>query len=81
MHFQWNCPEVNATIPHWWLVNIGSVKGLLPSGNQAITWTNVDHILWGHIAQLGHNELSSFVAAVKPLEFLKHQIVNARCNS
>ena len=23
-------------------VNLGSVNGLLPDGNQAITWTNVD---------------------------------------
>ena len=22
-HFHWNCPLVNATRPHWWLVNIG----------------------------------------------------------
>ena len=32
----------------WWLgVN----------GQQAITWTNVDQVLWCHMASLGHNDL------------------------
>ena len=29
--FLWNYPQVNDTRPHWWLVNIGSGNGLLPS--------------------------------------------------
>ena len=31
--FLWNCYQVNATKPHWSLVNIGSGNGLVPSGN------------------------------------------------
>ena len=31
-HFLWNCPLVNATRLHWWLVSIGSGDGLVPSG-------------------------------------------------
>ena len=47
---QWK-PQYNSVIlTHWGLVmpyaeisvNIGSGNGLLPDGNQAITWTNVD---------------------------------------
>ena len=30
-YFLWNCYQVNATIPHWSLVNIGSGNGLVPS--------------------------------------------------
>ena len=35
-HFLWNCPQVNATRPHWWLVNIGSVNGLVPNGTKPL---------------------------------------------
>ena len=31
-YFLWNCCQVNATTPHWSLVNIGSGNGLVPSG-------------------------------------------------
>ena len=41
----------------WWSVNIGSGNGL-PIRQWAITWTNVDTILCGHITSLGHNELT-----------------------
>ena len=30
-HFLWKCSQVNDTRPHWWLVNIGSDNGLVPS--------------------------------------------------
>ena len=30
-HFFCNCPQVNVIRPHWWLVNIGSSNGLVPS--------------------------------------------------
>ena len=30
----WNCPQMNATGPYWWCVNIGSVNDLVPSGNK-----------------------------------------------
>ena len=48
-----NCPQVNATRLHWWLVNIGSGNGLVLSG----AWINVDQVLWCHMASLGHIEL------------------------
>ena len=35
-YFLWNCYQVNATIPHWSLVNIGSGNGLVPSGNKPL---------------------------------------------
>ena len=34
--FLWNCYQVNATKPHWSLVNIGSGNGLVPSGNKPL---------------------------------------------
>ena len=30
-------PQVNATRPYWWLVNIGSGNGLVPSGNKPLS--------------------------------------------
>ena len=33
-HFLWNCPQVNAIRPYWWLVNFGSGNGSVPSGNK-----------------------------------------------
>ena len=35
-YFQWNCYQVNATIPHGSLVNIGSDNGMVPSGNKPL---------------------------------------------
>ena len=35
-HFLWNCPQVKATRPFWWLINIGSGNGLMPSGNKPL---------------------------------------------
>ena len=35
-YFLGNCYQVNATNPHWSLVNIGSGNGLVPSGNKPI---------------------------------------------
>ena len=35
-YFLWNCYQVNATTPHWLLVNIGSVNGLVLSGNKPL---------------------------------------------
>ena len=32
----WNCSQVNATEHLWWLVNIGSGNGLMPSGNKPL---------------------------------------------
>ena len=53
---------MNVTALHWWWVNIGSGNiGLVPSGNKAITWANVDPDLCRHIASLGLNELRSHI--------------------
>ena len=42
---------------YWWLVNIGSGNGWVPSGNKPLPKANVDPDLCRHIASLGHNEL------------------------
>ena len=36
MYFLWNCYQVNATTPHWSLVNTDSGNGLVPSGNKPL---------------------------------------------
>ena len=33
----WNRYQMNATSPHWSLVNIGSGDGLVPSGSKALS--------------------------------------------
>ena len=35
-YFLWNCYQVNATTPHWSVVNIGSGNGLVPSANKPL---------------------------------------------
>ena len=45
-------------------VNIGSVNGLMSSGNQPITWTNVDPNLYRHMTSLGHNAFNRYVQIV-----------------
>ena len=42
-------------------ISIGLGNGLVPSGNQAITWANVVLDLCRHMASLGHNGLSFLV--------------------
>ena len=47
-YFLWNCPQVNATQPYWWLVSIGSGNGL---GRQATShylnqWEYVTMYYW-----------------------------------
>ena len=34
--FPWNCSNLNATRPHWLIINIGSGKVLVPSGNRPL---------------------------------------------
>ena len=62
----WNCSQVNATRPHWWLVNIGSGNGLVPSGNtplpEPILTQRVNLLEW-HPAMLC-NTLSHLLDAV-----------------
>ena len=43
-------PQVNATEPHWWYVNIGSGNGLVPSGNKPLPEPILSHISCGHKA-------------------------------
>ena len=50
-------PRINATRPHWWLVNIGSGNGSVPSGSKPFfTWANVHPLLCYHWASAGHSE-------------------------
>ena len=49
-HFMWNCPWVNAT-------NLTDDWSTLVQGHQAITWTNVDQVLWCPKTLLDHNKL------------------------
>ena len=43
----------------WQWVSIGSCNVLAPNKEEAITWTNVDHVLWWHMASLGCKTLRS----------------------
>ena len=50
----WNCPQVNATRPHWQLLNIGSGNGLVPSGNKPLPEPMLIQIyvtIWHHITR------------------------------
>ena len=50
-YFLWNCYQVNATTPHWSLVNIGSDNGLVPSGNKPLpepVVTQICVVIWRH---------------------------------
>ena len=42
-------------------VVIGSVNGLMPAGNQPITWTNIDPNLYRLMKSLGHNAFNRYV--------------------
>ena len=55
-NFQWNCPGVNATIPNWRLVHIGSGNALVPSGNKRLPKPMLTEF-YGATAWLGHNQL------------------------
>ena len=50
-YFMWNCPQVNATRPDWWQVNIGSGNGLVPSGKKPLPepmLTQISVAIWRH---------------------------------
>ena len=52
-HFQWNCHQLNAIRSHWWLINIGSGKGLVPSGSKPLPepmLTGISVVIWRHEA-------------------------------
>ena len=41
-------------------VDIGLVNGLMPTGNQPVTWTNIDSNLYRHMTSLGHNAFNRY---------------------
>ena len=45
-------------------VDIGSVNDFMPSGNQPITWTNIDPNLYRHMTSLGQNAFNRYVQIV-----------------
>ena len=50
-HLLWNCPHMIVTGLHWWSVNIGSVNGLVPSGNKPLPepmLTQISVAIWRH---------------------------------
>ena len=49
---------MNATTPHWSLINIGSGNSLVLSGNKPLPEPMLTHISWRHMTSLGHNDLS-----------------------
>ena len=51
-----NCPQVNVTRLHRWLVNIGSVNGLVLSGCEPLPEPMLTHMI--HMISLGHSELN-----------------------
>ena len=53
----WNFPQVNATTPRRWLINIGFGSSLVRSGNKAIIWADADADPSRHMAPLDHNDL------------------------
>ena len=57
VNFLWNCPQLNATEPHWCLVNIWFRQWLGAVRQDAIIWTSVDPDACRHMAFLVHNKL------------------------
>ena len=55
--WQGNFPQVSIWRRHH-EVDIGLVNGLMPTGNQPITWTNIDSNLYRHMTSLGHNDFN-----------------------
>ena len=50
-------PGMNGRGPHWWLVNIGSGNGLVPSGNKPLPEPKLTHIyvaIWHHWAIMSY---------------------------
>ena len=54
-YFLWNCIHRNATCHDWWLVNISSGNGIVPSSNKPLLepmWTRTSGTLWHHYASM-----------------------------
>ena len=58
LYFDSNFTEVCFLGPNWQKVIITSGNGLAPNRRQAITWSNVDPVLWRIYAALGGDELT-----------------------
>ena len=55
----WNCPQMNATRPYWWYVNIGSGNGLVPPGNKPLPESMLTQIYdakWHHQATMSYGK-------------------------
>ena len=57
VYFLWNCTHVNATRPHWRLVNVGSGNGLVLSGNKPLPDPTLTRV---YVAWPRHNEQTNF---------------------
>ena len=54
-HLLWNCPHMNVNGLHWWLVNISSGNGLVPSSNKPLPepmLTQIFVAIWCHWATM-----------------------------
>ena len=60
-HHLWNCPDMNITGLHWWLVNIGSGNGLVPSSNKPLPEPVLTQPSCHHMVSLGHNEFKGLI--------------------
>ena len=69
----WNCPQVNAIRPHWWLVSIGLGNGLLPSSNNPLPEPMLTKIYdeSRHKASLSQSQLT-YCRIVAPYSFTGH---------
>ena len=69
-HFQWNCPQANATITHWWYVNIGSGNGLVLPGNKPLPEV-LNQVLYGITrAQWMKFSAVTFISHYKPNQLI-----------
>ena len=76
--FLWWCPQMNATGPCWWSVNIGSGSGLVPSGNKPLPEPELNKTstaIWRHWALLrcdnsGFDIFSTTFRGLEPLLLL-----------
>ena len=76
------CPQMNATAPYWWWVNISLGNGLVPSGNKPLPQPNVDSDLCRHVASLGANALMpSMLIKLTWRHFYFHQICSVSINA
>ena len=81
--FLQNCPQVNATRPHRWLVNIGSDNGLVLSGNKPLPepmLTQIYGTIW-HSTKLSRAMRTSWVGRFLNNEIYCYPLSKKRCGS